>query len=156
MKNILNQVKNKFCSVCDVGAPSKLLHYTSRGTCLDYIYDNFKIPYSFAWEIYSDEKVFPEMNNYEAMETKKATSSSGSSSSSFLGVGEEYAYELVGSYTVNNLRFKTTRAQTRTYSENENDYCIKLFNPLTKSNYEFIMINWMKAMLHLMEFVKDN
>ena len=148
MKTILNTIKNKFCSVCDVGAPSKLLGYTSRGTCLDYIYDNYKIPYSFSWEVYSDEKVFTEMFNYEKKEKPVSTS--------FLGISEENNYELVTSFVVNNIRSSTIRARTRTYSDYEKDYCIKLFNPISKSHYEFIMINWIKAILELLEYVKQN
>jgi len=64
MKEILGIIKKKYCSNCDMGAPSKLIGYKSSGTCLDYIYDNLKVPYSLAWEIYTNERLFPELNNY--------------------------------------------------------------------------------------------
>jgi hypothetical protein len=164
MKTVLNQIKNNFCPVCDVGAPSKLIGYTSRGTCLDYIYDKLRVPYSLAWEIYSNEKDFPEMNAYSKANINGNSSCSSNSAeknvnrlrNSFLSMNEEAAYELVSTFTVNDLRFRTNKAQVRTYSDDENEYCIKLFNPMTKSNYEYINITWTKALIHLLNYVKDN
>ena len=64
MKDILGIIKKKYCSNCDLGSPAKLIGYQSSGTCLDYIYDKFKIPFSLAWEIYTNERDFVELNNY--------------------------------------------------------------------------------------------
>ncbi len=64
MKEILGIIKKNYCKNCDLGAPSKLIGYKSSGTCLDYIYDNMKVPYSFAWEIYTNERVFTELENH--------------------------------------------------------------------------------------------
>jgi len=64
MNEILTNVKNENCSVCFVGTPFKFLNYDCSGTCMDYIYEKLNVPFSFAWEIYTNEKEFPEMNNY--------------------------------------------------------------------------------------------
>lgn len=64
MKEILGIIKNKYCSTCDLGAPSKLIGYKSSGTCLDYIYDKLKVPYSLAWEIFTNEREFVELKRY--------------------------------------------------------------------------------------------
>ena len=53
MNDILNEVKTKFCTNCQVGLPSRILKYNSNGTCLDYIYDKIGVSYAFGWEIYS-------------------------------------------------------------------------------------------------------
>ena len=58
MKNILLEIQKEFCPVCAVGYPQQILGYKASGTCLDYIYEKEKIPYSFAWEIYGNEKIF--------------------------------------------------------------------------------------------------
>ncbi len=71
MDGILQNVKNNHCSICFVGTPFKLLNYDSSGTCVDYIYDNLKVPFSFAWEVYTNEKLFPEMKKYEEAHSKK-------------------------------------------------------------------------------------
>jgi len=64
MKEILGIIKQKYCSNCDLGARSKLIGYKSSGTCLDYIYDKLKVPYSLAWEIYTNEREFGELKDY--------------------------------------------------------------------------------------------
>ncbi len=71
MDGILQLVKKNHCSNCFVGTPFKLLNYESSGTCLDYIYDNLKVPFSFVWEVYSRQKLFPEMKKYEETHSKK-------------------------------------------------------------------------------------
>ena len=50
-----------------MGYPQQILGYKASGTCLDYIYEKYKIPYSFAWEIYGGEKPFTQeiLNNYK-------------------------------------------------------------------------------------------
>ena len=59
---MLNEIKDKFCQSCEVGSASLKIGYQSSGTCLDYIYDKLNVPFSFAWEIYTDEKSFPEID----------------------------------------------------------------------------------------------
>jgi len=159
MKRVLNQIKNKFCPVCDVGAPSQLIGYESRGTCLDYVYDNYKIPYSLAWEIYTNEKSFKNLDDYvKENSIKKENVMKGVNvlKESFLTMEEEEKYELVSTFTVNDLSFKTTKAMERTYTEDEKEYCIKLFNPISKEAYEFTIINWTKSLIHLLKYVKEN
>ena len=116
MKTISEKIKNEFCSVCKVGPPSKLIGYKSSGTCLDYIYDNYKVPYSLAWEIYSNEVIFPEM---EFMKN------------SFKDINNQLDKFLDD------------------YEENKNDanYCLKLFNPIDRASYDFIISNWTMVLI---------
>ena len=52
MVDILDTLQNKYCPSCDVGAAGKEVGYLSPGSCIDYAYDELKIRYSFAFEIY--------------------------------------------------------------------------------------------------------
>ena len=61
---MLNEVKTEYCSICKVGDPPQLLGYKASGSCMDYVYDKYKVPYSVALEVYTNEKIFPEMNNF--------------------------------------------------------------------------------------------
>jgi len=54
MVDILNKLNPKFCD-CSVGAAGKEVGYLCPGTCLDYMFDNLKTPYSFAVEIYTGD-----------------------------------------------------------------------------------------------------
>jgi hypothetical protein len=175
MDEVLKEIQTKFCKVCKVGAPSKLIGYKSSGTCLDYIYDNFKVPYSLAWEIYSNEVPFVDFegrteekihNNPFKIDKNSLLDkikmggrlftsnkfnfsnklSSISSSSSFLEVQQ---VTKVSNFSKSFLRPKI-------YSSDENEMCVKLFNPLTKSSYNFVIDNWTKALIHLLNYVKIN
>lgn len=64
MLRILTQLKKELCSACSVGDPPKILGYKASGSCMDYIYEKLKVPFSMAWEIYTNEKVFQELSNY--------------------------------------------------------------------------------------------
>lgn len=89
MMDILNKIKTKYCEVCHVGAPSKLIGYKSSGTCLDYAYDILKVPYAFAWEIYTDEKELPELQKFRrAKDPQQYIRNALTKTRSFLSVEE--------------------------------------------------------------------
>ena len=68
LKGVLDEIKDKFCKSCEVGSASLKIGYQSSGTCLDYIYDKLNVPYSFAWEIYTNEIALPELDNLKIKE----------------------------------------------------------------------------------------
>lgn len=158
MLTVLNEIKNKYCSVCDVGSPAKLIGYKSSGTCLDYIYDNYKVPYSFAWEIYTNEKVLPELEK-EIYGEREVIPVNGPINfqdaiiepSSFLKTEEKELFVAKSSWMNS---FYTSN--TRVYTDSEKDLCVKLFNPLSKPAYKFIINNWKNAIIHLLKFIKRN
>ncbi len=138
MKNILNQIKEKYCPVCQVGAPSLKIGYQSSGTCLDYIYDKIKVPYSFAWEIYSNEVVHPEIaklsrNRFLKRNNLFIETVNKIKPSNFLEVNEKDTLKLL-----NRNKFIAHRF----YSSYENQVCLALFNPNEKKSFEFIIENW--------------
>jgi len=53
MISIVEDVNDKYCKECGVGAAGKEVGYLCPGTCLDYVYENLNADYSFAFEIYS-------------------------------------------------------------------------------------------------------
>jgi hypothetical protein len=58
MLDILSAIDKKYCD-CDYGAAGAGVGYLSPGTCLDYAFDVLKVPYSFAFEIYSEMSDIP-------------------------------------------------------------------------------------------------
>jgi hypothetical protein len=124
MKSILNEMQERYCSVCKVGSPALLIGYKSSGTCLDYAYKRLKVPYTFAFEIYSDEMPFPEIdskiNRVESFLEKKLK-------------------------TVKNLsaiKKELMRSTKTKFTHQENEICLSLFNPLDKARYDLILSNW--------------
>lgn len=52
MMDVLGDLQHKYCPSCDVGAAGEEVGYLSPGSCIDFAYDELKIRYSFAFEIY--------------------------------------------------------------------------------------------------------
>jgi hypothetical protein len=128
MHQVLNNVKSKFCSACQLGQPSKLIGYKSSGTCLDYIYDTYKVPYSLAWEIYSNEVQLPELEfAKQSFKNLRVESMNG------LSHGEKHI----------------DRDYIKQYTDDNNEYCLKLFNPVDKISYDFIINNWTMVFIFL-------
>ena len=116
MKAVLQSVKEKFCSVCLLGAPSTLIGYKSSGTCVDYAYKVLNIPYSFAWEIYTNEMELPEMKQiatHRFSQTRKKSS-----------------------------LLKNNMLRSR---EDDNQECFNLFNPTNKIGVDWVTSNWTKV-----------
>jgi hypothetical protein len=203
MFNVLNEIQKKYCPICHVGSASKMIGYKSSGTCLDYIYDNFKVPYSLAWEIYSNENYFHEMEEYVKKYNSKLNNK-GYDFKTVLGQGvigikseipiSSQKRNLKNNNQLNNFQAKKYRIPngiisnffsiqeeldlldksqlelntqinsssnlrnsfTRVYSNDEKEMCVKLFNPMSKPAYQYIINNWMNALVELLEYVKNN
>jgi hypothetical protein len=135
MKNLLTKIKQKFCSICDVGSPSMLIGYKSSGTSLDYAFKNLNIPVTYAWEIYTNEKILPEMQNFKQ-----------SSMLNFIQKKSSHKYD---KSLVQDLLHNFNR---RNFNDFENQICFALFNPLDKTTYDFIIKNWSNALNELLEY----
>lgn len=143
MRKILSDIKDKFCPVCQVGAPSLKIGYQSSGTCLDYVYDKLNVTYAFAWEIYSNEVIHPEIVKLQQTKLLKQNSlfletANKIKPSNFLELKDSEILQIS-----NKNRFLATR----TYSNYEDQICLALFNPNEKKSFKFIVDNWTKVML---------
>ena len=138
MKEVLTEIKEKFCSICQVGAPSKNIGYQSSGTCLDYAYEKLKVPYSFVWEIYTNEKKFEELENYRKKHNKtgKKKKSQIKKKPSFLET--DYSIQMSNE---EKLKFLNKRK----FTSKQNDFCLYLFNPLDEVGVRFIKKHWTKV-----------
>merc|ERR1719243_68210 len=56
MLHILKALDKDHCE-CPFGAAGREVGYACPGTCLDWVYDKLKVPYAFAFEIYTDQDV---------------------------------------------------------------------------------------------------
>lgn len=141
MIEALKGIKEKYCRNCQMGSVRNLIGYISSGTCLDYVYDNYKVPYAFAWEIYSDESVNYELENFRKgnksfYSTLKRNFRKGAIKNSFLLMDEE-----------------EHSAKSRKYTMEEEQVCLKLFNPIDKDDYNFIITQWTLALVNLIDYV---
>jgi len=61
MVKALEGLNKEYCN-CEMGPAGLNVGYLSSGQSLDYVYDNIKAPYSYAFEIYSRDKNIPAMD----------------------------------------------------------------------------------------------
>lgn len=54
MLKVLTTIDKEFDLNMEIGPASEILSYLSPGNCMDYAYSVSKVPYTYAWEIYSD------------------------------------------------------------------------------------------------------
>merc|ERR1719360_307403 len=59
---ILKSLDQNYCK-CPFGAAGREVGYSCPGTCLDYVYDNLGVDYSFAFEIYTRKSDWPELES---------------------------------------------------------------------------------------------
>ncbi len=144
MLSILNQLKNEICPICGVGNPYKILGYSSSGSCMDYVYEKLNVPYSIAWEIYTNEKNFKELDDYiKNKEIKNIFSKKINN----LKKGLQSRISFFETNTQVYLKSQNYRRlyKSRDFSDNENRMCFKLFNPDNKNSYDFIINIWRKV-----------
>lgn len=131
MINILKAIQSKYCKQCYVGSPAETLNYFSYGNCLDYAYDVLKIPYSFAWEIYSGETINEELNVIKQKNQMKR-------------MLRKYKQSVISSFI------------EKAYSQKLKDRCIDLFNPLDRTSYDFIIERFKKGIVDLVKYANKN
>ena len=150
MLSILNQVKQEICPICAVGNPIQILGYKASGSCMDYVFKNYKIPYSIAWEIYTNEKKFKEMNDYITAKNIQNNPEMPPNNNSMNIVNPNYKIFLESSTQVY-LKEQSYRKllKARDFSEKENRFCFKLFNPASKDSYDYIIETWRKVSFNL-------
>lgn len=170
MLRILNEMNPEFCN-CDVGAAGKEVGYLCPGTCLDYLYD-LGTKYSFAFEIY-------ETGQYKRPPTGLApTDGFGScmlqkeasvhhSHSHHHGVLPMNFKDPNSKRSLLTSRKERLRKKIQTalgeinyrYPEPSNDqgnFCMRSFNPITQEQYSGANKNWVSAYLHLVKEVNEH
>lgn len=47
--DILNNIQDKYCPMCDAGSAGKEIGYLSPGSCIDYSYDELDVNFFFGF-----------------------------------------------------------------------------------------------------------
>lgn len=171
---ILNEIK-PMCKKCMIGSPSELIGYLSSGSSLDYVYENLKVPITMAWEIFELEN-FEELNEYNLKKNNKYISKLANKLSRFrfketksfirdkniknnkdgaLLKQDSNGIYLKMKKLIGNLgRFDKSYdiLEGPTDIDDDSETCFKLFNPYTKSDFDYTIEFWMKI---LSKFIKD-
>lgn len=134
MLEILNTMNEKYCG-CDVGAAGDKVGYLCPGTCLDYAYDRLKVPYTYAFEIYSTKRSLPAMFHFTSLLQMRSK-----------GKSNKNSYIMKNNKEVGSC-FLQTSMKTSTALTNEE--CFGYFNPSDQTTFHIVVDNWTKALLDL-------
>lgn len=145
-ENIVDQISGQYCD-CPHGPMSDTIHYVSPGNCLDYAYSVKKVKYSFAFEIFKQEKIPPMYNllindpSLEAFDISSLRKKSSIRSISFVQKSK---------HTYENSCFLQTSLKMN--SEN----CFEFFNPLKKLHYDNTLKIWTNIIFEALANIGQN
>lgn len=143
MMEVLRDLDSGYCE-CPYGAAGKEVGYSCPGTCLDWVYDKLKTPYSFAFEIYTS----PE--NDKSLRTRWDKVKNGGFA--LMQRGETLAHSHFAElFTGQHASDFVLTGSSGNKAREDPSSCFRLFNPDTKERYDSTVKNWASAYLDLSE-----
>jgi len=148
MMQILKALDKDHCE-CPFGAAGREVGYSCPGTCLDWVYDQLKTPYAFAFEIYTG----PEMDGMLKSRWQAKLAEEGGS---FIQANRTLAHKhFKDVFSANPSDFVQLKSEKHRHGMTEEE-CFSNFNPDTKERFEWVVDNWSNAYLDMAEMVAQN
>eukprot|EP00746_Dinoflagellata_sp_MGD_P090670 gnl/MRDRNA2_/MRDRNA2_35827_c0_seq1.p1 gnl/MRDRNA2_/MRDRNA2_35827_c0~~gnl/MRDRNA2_/MRDRNA2_35827_c0_seq1.p1 ORF type:complete len:428 (+),score=77.20 gnl/MRDRNA2_/MRDRNA2_35827_c0_seq1:93-1376(+) len=152
MMQILKTLDSQYCE-CPFGAAGKEVGYSCPGTCLDWVYDKLKTPYSFAFEIY----IGPE---YDAGLKERFEDKIKNGFGAFYQMNSHLAHkhfhEVFAANPSNFVQLRENTQREQNMLRMDATDCFARFNPDTKERYEKTVDNWVNVYLDLAQMVAHN
>lgn len=150
MMEILRTLDKDHCE-CPFGAAGREVGYSCPGTCLDWVYDNLRTPYAFAFEIYTG----PE---YDAMlrdRWQEKMNAAGSFYQAHSHLGHPHFRDLFAEHPSGFVQVSSEHLK-RHFSSMTDEECFSQFNPGTQEEYTQVVENWSGAYLEMAALVAAN
>jgi len=144
MMEVLKTLDEKHCK-CPFGAAGKEVGYACPGTSLDWIYDQMKTPFAFAFEIYVSPNEDEDLTNRWLQKVQGGGSSLLEGGSHLAHSHFSDLFQRHGSDFVHTSK-STAKQSSR---QKDDDACFSQFNPDTKERYEATVKNWASAYLEM-------
>merc|ERR1719201_386104 len=145
MMQMLKDLDKDHCQ-CPFGAAGREVGYSCPGTCLDWVYDQLKTPYAFAFEIYTG----PEMDGMLKSRWQAKLAEEGGS---FIQANRTLAHKhFKDVFSANPSDFVQLKSEKHRHGMTEEE-CFSNFNPDTKERFEWVVDNWSNAYLDMAEMV---
>ena len=141
MYQILNDLNEKYCK-CKFGPISSLYKFNVSGNLIDYAYETLKVKYVFAFEIF-----YLDNNNFFNNLYK--------SNNDFVFDYDNYVNGNNNNSFVQMKKINNSIMKKLSYSNLKSLFyqCISLKNPLDKSVFEKILLNWNNAFFQLFTMI---
>jgi len=140
MLHMLQDLDAKYCQ-CPYGGAGKEVGYACPGTCLDWIYDELKTPYAFAFEIYAhpmNGKALRARWEEKIKEDGAFIQKNSLAHSNFHDVFQRHPSDFVQLHD-NQILGKNVQPQD----------CFVIFNPTTKEGYDKELNNWVNSYIDM-------
>jgi hypothetical protein len=147
MMQILKSLDKDHCQ-CPYGAAGKEVGYSCPGTCLDWVYDQMKADYAFAFEIYTSPD-YDDMLKDRWQE--KMQSGDGAFYQMNSHLGHEHFKDLFEAHPTDFVQLSSAHHSSMSPSE-----CFSQFNPETEEEYKKTVENWSATYLDMAEKVANN
>jgi len=152
MMNILRKLDTDHCE-CPFGAAGKEVGYPCPGTCLDWVYDQLKTPYSFAFEIFIGDQYDEGLAErfHEKMQEQNNTAmllQTHLAHNRFHSIFEKNPSDFV------QLRSNVHHEHNIMGMDAED--CFNRFNPDNEDQFHEVVHNWVDAYLDLSNMVATN
>jgi len=147
MLEVLKTLDKSYCK-CPYGAAGKEVGYPCPGTCLDWVYDNLKTPYVFAFEIYTS----PE--NSENLQTRWEDQVADGAMA-LLQQGDHFGHEKFRKLFQEHPSDFVSLSQQKSSEAATAESCFRSFNPTQESEYRQVLENWVSAYLDMTKMVAE-
>jgi hypothetical protein len=152
MMQILKTLDSKYCE-CPFGAAGKEVGYSCPGTCLDWVYDKLKTPYSFAFEIY----IGPEYDaGLKERFEEKMKNGFGAFYQTSSNLAHKHFHDVFSANPSNFVQLRENAHHERKMLQMDSMDCFARFNPDTQERYTKTVDNWVNVYLDLSQMVANN
>jgi len=147
MMEILKKLDKGHCQ-CPYGAAGKEVGYSCPGTCLDWVYDQMKADYAFAFEIYTNPALDDMLR--ERWE-EKIQNGDGAFYQLSSHLGHSHFKDVFEDHPSS---FVQVKSQKRSHMSPEE--CFAQFNPDSEEEFKSTVENWSQAYLEMANMVAAN
>ena len=134
-KDIVENIQIKHCPECEKGQIREVVGYESYGSTIDYVYETFKTPFVFVFEIYSEPQSLSP--RFLSLEEEKASSKENIRLQSLM-MSRGYIN------IINKTNGFPIFRELRVFENPEE--CFRFFNPVTKTAYSSSVNKWKEVL----------
>eukprot|EP00450_Noctiluca_scintillans_P006113 CAMPEP_0194483502 /NCGR_PEP_ID=MMETSP0253-20130528/5086_1 /TAXON_ID=2966 /ORGANISM="Noctiluca scintillans" /LENGTH=403 /DNA_ID=CAMNT_0039323169 /DNA_START=48 /DNA_END=1259 /DNA_ORIENTATION=- len=148
MMEILEKLDSDYCQ-CPFGAAGREVGYSCPGTCLDYVYDKLKTPFSFAFEIFvnpDSDEMLKERWQQKMLEVGAAPKANTSL------VQDQYK-DFFDQHPSSFLQIESDTKRGNGMSDGQ---CFAQFNPEEEELFHKTLRTWTSAYLDMADMVVEN
>lgn len=149
MMEILKKVDSDHCE-CPFGAAGREVGYPCPGTCLDWVYDHLKTPYSFAFEIFTTHAADESL---KARWQEKMESGPGLFYQAHSHLAHAHFQDLFADHPSCFVQLSQEHQKKHLGFGMTNDECFHQFNPDNEEELNSVIDNWASAYLDTADMV---